>query len=78
MKSYDRVITKIKSLVIMILACIALMVAYDLIYLYANDPEFKMNKQNGNLTAAEKAATNIFTILVPIITTSAIIIVIIN
>jgi hypothetical protein len=62
----------------MILACIALMVAYELIYLYANDPEFKANKTNGNLTKAEKAATNIFTILVPIITTGAILIVIIN
>lgn len=62
----------------MLLACVALMVAYEFIFLYVNDPEFKINKNKGKLNTEEKFATNIFTILVPIITTSAILIVIIN
>ncbi|CAK55878.1 unnamed protein product (macronuclear) [Paramecium tetraurelia] len=77
-KSMDRVIQKCKSIVIMIFACAILMVAYELIYLYVNDPDFQTNKASGKLTTGEKAATNIFTILVPIITTSAILAVIIN
>ncbi|CAD8136626.1 unnamed protein product [Paramecium pentaurelia] len=77
-KSIDRVIQKCKSIVVMIFACAILMVAYEFIYLYVNDPEFQTNKETGRLTQGEKAATNIFTILVPIITTSAILAVIIN
>lgn len=62
----------------MLLACAALMVAYEFIYLYVNDPEFNANKKQGKLNSVEKFATHIFTILVPIITTAAILVVIIN
>ncbi|CAD8048493.1 unnamed protein product [Paramecium sonneborni] len=77
-KSLDRVIQKCKSIIVMFFACAILMVAYEFIYLYVNDPEFKTKKHSGLLSSEEKVATNIFTILVPIITTSAILIVIIN
>lgn len=40
----------------MIIALIILMVAYELIFLYVNDPEFKINKNSGTLNTAEKAA----------------------
>lgn len=35
---------------VMILACAILMVAYELIYLYVNDPEFQTNKNTGKLS----------------------------
>ncbi|CAD8157473.1 unnamed protein product [Paramecium pentaurelia] len=77
-RSQERIAAKVKSAITMLIACAALMTAYEFIYLYKNDPEYKVEKNNGRLSVAQRVLTNIFTVAVPIITTVAILVVIIN
>lgn len=41
-----------KSAITMLIACAILMTAYEFIYLYKNDPEYKVEKNNGKLSVA--------------------------
>ncbi|CAD8071647.1 unnamed protein product [Paramecium sonneborni] len=77
-RSQERIAAKVKSAITMLIACAALMTAYEFIYLYKNDPEYKIEKNDGRLSIAQRVLTNIFTVAVPIITTVAILVVIIN
>lgn len=40
--SEQRVAIKLRSMVIMIVACAALMTAYEFIYLFQNDPDYQV------------------------------------
>ena len=65
-------------MIIMIIACAALMTAYEFIYLFQNDPDYQVQKETGKLSIGRKIMINVFNIAVPVITTVAILVVIIN